>query len=137
VFFLEKVKRISLSIPEDIFLSFEDLVNKKAYVSRSKAITDAITDYIRNYSFAQKNKNCFGVIIIVYNHKTRSLGDKILDIEHSFHDYILSTNHFHIDEYDCLEVILAKANDKIINELASRLQSLKGVKQIRLNNIYC
>ncbi len=44
------VKRISVSILEELLKEFDGLTSKKTYISRSKAIADVIRRYIADYS---------------------------------------------------------------------------------------
>ena len=48
-------------------------------------------------------------------------------IQHSVHDLILATTHFHLDHDSCLEFIVVKGKVKDIQELSNKLTSLKGV----------
>ncbi len=127
-----KVKRISVSVPEELLEQFDQLTSKKAYISRSKAIADAIRSYIANYNWSEEKKAGIGTISILYDHTIRGVTEKIVEVQHSFHDFISSNIHLHLDEKNCLEIIIVKANAKEINELASKLQALRGVKQTKL-----
>ena len=49
------------------------------------------------------------------------------NIQHSMHDLILATTHFHLDHDSCLELIVVKGKVKDIQELSNKLTSLKGV----------
>ena len=131
----KKVKRISVSVPEELLEEFDDLTSKKAYISRSKAIGDAIRSYIANYNWNEEKRVGIGIISILYDHMIRGVTEKIVEVQHSFHDLINSNTHLHLDEKNCLEIIIVKANAKKINELASKLQALRGVKQTKLITI--
>ncbi len=129
-----KVKRISVSVPEELLEEFDALTAKKAYISRSKAIGDAIRNYIADYDWSEEKKVGIGTIAILYDHTIRGVTEKIVEVQHSFHDLISSNTHLHLDE-NCLEIITVKADAKKINELASKLQVLRGVKQTKLITI--
>ena len=45
---------------------------------------------------------------------------------------MISTLHVHLDDRDCLEVVVMKGGGEEIRKLADRLLSLKGVKHGRL-----
>ncbi|MFH1545636.1 MAG: nickel-responsive transcriptional regulator NikR [archaeon] len=130
-----KVKRISVSVPEELLKEFDELTTKKAYISRSKAIGDAIRSYIANYRWSEEKKAGIGTISILYDHTIRGVTEKIVEVQHSFHSLISSNTHLHLDGKNCLEIIIVKSNPKKINELASKLQVLRGVKQAKLVTI--
>ncbi|MFH1895317.1 MAG: nickel-responsive transcriptional regulator NikR [archaeon] len=131
----EKVERISVSVPEGLLREFNELIRKKAYFSRSKAISDAITSFIAEYNWVSGKETGIGTITILYDHTAAGVTQKITEVQHSFHDMIKSNSHLHLDEKNCLEIIIVRANAKKISELASRLQTLKGVKQAKLVTI--
>ncbi|MCX8158201.1 MAG: nickel-responsive transcriptional regulator NikR [Candidatus Diapherotrites archaeon] len=126
------VKRISLSIDKDLFEKFDSLIRSKAYSNRSKAIADALKYYLENYSWESKGKDAFGVISLVYDHNKSRILDKLVDLQHKFNNFIISSNHVHINEKYCLETVLIRAKDSVIIDLASKFQSLKGVEKVKL-----
>ena len=132
---MEKVKRISASIPGDLLAEFEPLVRKNAMLSRSKALADAIRTYISEYNWKEEKGVKGGIVAIVFDHGVRGTTDKITKIEHSFHHEINSNIHIHLDHNNCLEVIIVKSNAKRINELAKSLEAIRGVKQVKLIKI--
>jgi CopG family nickel-responsive transcriptional regulator len=73
-----------------------------------------------------------GVIVITYNHHKRDLVGKMLDIQHDFQEFIISTQHIHLTHHNCLEIIAAKGEAAKIEQLASKLKSLVGVKHVNL-----
>ena len=132
---MNKVTRFSVSLPSQLLKEFDDLIAKKAYISRSKAIGDAIRNYIANFNWSEGKGVGFGIVTILYDHTVRGTTEKVVEVQHSFHDIINSNTHMHLDKENCLEVLIVKANSKKINELASKLQTLKGIKQTKLMTI--
>ncbi len=130
-----KVSRIAVSLPTPLLEEFEGLISRKAYLSRSKAVGDAIRTYVADSSWAE-GKGCgLGIIAVLYDHTARGVTEKIVEIQHAFHGLINSNTHLHLDRENCLEVLIIKADSKKINSLASKLQSLRGVKQTKLIKI--
>lgn len=121
---MKKAVRISASIPSELLGEFEELIKKRAYISRSKALSDAMRGFIASHYWAEESGEKLGVIAIVYDHTTRGTTEKVTEIQHSFHESIKSNMHLHLDEENCLEILTVKASAKKINELASKLQSL-------------
>ena len=52
----------------------------------------------------------------------------LIDIQHDYHDTVLSTQHIHLDEDNCLEIVVVKGKPREIEELYGKLKSAKGVK---------
>jgi CopG family transcriptional regulator, nickel-responsive regulator len=72
------------------------------------------------------------VVLLVYDHHTRLLADKLTDLQHDSYRDIAAALHIHLDEHTCLEVIALRGSARRIRALADRLMSVKGVRYGRL-----
>ncbi len=54
-----------------------------------------------------------------------------IDIQHQYHDAIMSSVHVHLDHDACLEVILVRGKSTLVQKLANALIATKGVKHAR------
>jgi CopG family nickel-responsive transcriptional regulator len=70
---------------------------------------------------------------MTYDHHKRELVNKLLDIQHDFHDIIISTQHVHLDHNNCLEVIAVNGNAADVEKLSTGLKVLVGVKHVSLS----
>jgi CopG family nickel-responsive transcriptional regulator len=129
---MTRVKRISVSLPQDLFEEFEKAIRRKAYVNRSKALADVIREYLANLKIYKEEKEGIGTITILYDHKTRGVVDRLISIQHDHGKIITSGLHVHLDESNCLEVIVAKGIAKEIESLANSLIRSRGVKHGKL-----
>ncbi len=125
------LKRFSVSLDEKLVSRFDKEVKGRGYPTRSKAIADLINEYFVKKEWAE-GKEVVGVITIVYNHHKRDLVNKIIDVQHDFHEIIISTQHVHLDDNNCVEIVVTKGNSKEIIKLADKLRSIKGVKHSSL-----
>jgi len=73
-----------------------------------------------------------GVITLVYSHELRTLTDNLAGLQHQDYKAIISTMHIHLDEHNCLEVLVVKGRNKNIKKISDRLIGTKGVKHGRL-----
>lgn len=115
-----------------LLLQFDELIKKKNYNNRSEAIRDLIRDYIVENQWESGNIETVGTITYVYNHEVRELSDKLIDMQHSHHTNIISSMHVHLDEHNCLEVMVVKGTPKDISRIADEIISTKGVKHGKL-----
>ncbi len=76
-------------------------------------------------------------VSLVYNHHTRELSDKLTEHQHSHHHNIISALHVHLDEHNCLEVVVIKGTAKEIRRLADEMIGTKGVKHGKLMVVWC
>jgi len=74
-----------------------------------------------------------GAIVMTYDHHKRELVNRLLDIQHDFHDIIISTQHVHLDHGNCLEVIAVKGLAHDVENLSTALKVNVGVKHLSLN----
>lgn len=124
---MSKLVRFGISLEEDLLLKFDRHIQRKKYTNRSEAIRDLIRDDLVREEWTA-NKEVTGAITLVYDHHTRELVNKILDIQHDYHACVLSTQHIHLDHNHCFEIIVTKGKAKIIEELFQKLKSVKSVK---------
>ncbi|MCM8765841.1 MAG: nickel-responsive transcriptional regulator NikR [Candidatus Omnitrophica bacterium] len=124
---MEKPIRFGVSLPKDLLVKFDKLIREKNYPNRSKAIGDLIRqELVKKEWFT--GKEVAGAITIIYDHHKGELLDKLTDIQHRFKKIIISTQHIHLDEDNCLEIIAARGKPEEIKKLADTLRAIKGVK---------
>lgn len=69
-----------------------------------------------------------GAFTFIYDHHHRELLNKIIDIQHDFQNIVKSSQHIHLDHYNCLEIVAVKGNSSTVMNLTNSLKALKGVK---------
>lgn len=127
------VIRFGISLENTLLKRFDSLIKKKAYASRSEAIRNLIRDNLVMEEWESVTTETVGTITIVYSHDTRELTDTLTDLQHHYFDSIISSMHIHLDEHNCLEVIVVKGRAKDIKVIADRLIGTKGVKHGKLS----
>jgi CopG family nickel-responsive transcriptional regulator len=124
---MTELVRFGVSLERRLLQSFDARLKEKQYTNRSEAIRDLIREDLIKKEW-QGNKEVTGAIILIYNHQKRQLLNRLMDVQHNYHDNILSTQHIHLDEDNCLEIIAVKGQARRIEELYGKLKSEKGVK---------
>ena len=124
--------RFGMSLDRNLLERFDRLNNKKGYSSRSEAIRDLIRDSLVMDEWESDTVETVGTITIVYSHDTRELTDTLTDLQHHYFHFIISSMHIHLDEDNCLEVIVVKGKAKDIKAIADRLIGTRGVKHGKL-----
>jgi len=129
---MEKIKRFGVSIESRLLEQFDSYIAVNDYENRSEAIRDLIRKELVEEEWAKTNEDVAGAIVIVYDHHKREVVDKLLDIQHDFHELIISSQHIHLDRDNCLEIIVVRGAMVQVNDLAAKLKSIKGVKHASL-----
>ena len=123
----EKTVRFSISLLEALVADFNKIISSKGG-NRSKAIADLINEKIVEDRWQKPDKKTVAVVMMVYNHQKRELGEKLAHLQHHHHREIISNLHVHLDKQNCLEIIVVKGRGRELKELAEHLFAEKGVK---------
>jgi len=123
--------RFGVSLENELLKKFDVDIQKKRYPNRSEAIRDLIRDSLVKEEWT-KGGEVAGAITLVYNHHRRELVNKLTDIQHDYHELIISVQHIHLDEDNCLEIVVVKGKVNEVRKLADGLRATKGVKHTAL-----
>jgi len=124
---MSELFRFGISLDKRLLDKFDRLIREKRYTNRSEAFRDLIRQELVKKEW-EEGKEVAGAIAIVYNHHQRDLLNKIMDIQHDFQKLIISTQHIHLDNENCLEILAVKGSSKEVEKLADILKSVKGVR---------
>jgi len=132
----QELSRIGISLPESLLEKFDVIIKKRGYSSRSEGIRDAIRGYIRYYDWMSSVEGeRVATITLAYNHKQKGVEDVLGNIQHKYLDIIRSTVHVHLENENCMEVIILEGEGKKIKEIFENLINNKGLKYVKLNTI--
>ena len=125
------IVRFGVSLEEELLEALDKYVEDNLFKNRSQAIR-----YLINKSLVaekwDKDAVVAGSITLVFDHHRRELVNKLTNIQHQFHDNILSSLHFHLVHDLCMEIIAVKGTASILTELANSLISVKGIEHGKL-----
>lgn len=130
---MSQVERIGVSLETELLSAFDVLIAKRGYPSRSEAIRNLIREQIGAEQLADPKAMAVAAVFLVYNHHSTKLMGMLTGLQHSHLLQTISSMHIHLDQHDCLEVIVLRGQVGEINKTAENLISLKGVKLGRIN----
>ena len=125
------VIRTGISLKKDLLERFDRVIRRKGYTNRSEAIRDLVRDFAVAEDISE-DKTVVGTLTLVYDHHQRNLTERLVESQHRSHGRVLVATHVHLDQHNCLEVIILKGRSSEVRHLADQLLSLKGVKHGRL-----
>ena len=105
---MNNVVRFGVSIDDKLLKKFDNVIEDKGYVNRSEAIRDLIRDLLVKEETSEPDMEVIGTLTLIYSHHESEIPEKLNDIQHSYHLNIISTVHVHLDEHNCLEVLLLR-----------------------------
>ncbi len=134
---MKQLERIGVSLDKELLSMFDDLIAKQGYQSRSEALRDLVRRELSEERLSDPKAKGVAAVFLVYDHHSTKLTDKLIGLQHS-HSlasslHVISSMHVHLDEHDCLEVIVIRGQVGEINKVAQSILSMKGVKLGRLN----
>jgi len=125
--------RISLSLPEKLLKEFDALSETLGQPNRSKAVSQAMREFISGRRWDMPGKGQVpGVIILTYDHHSRGINRALTELQHDYPDVVTATMHLHLAKHTCLEIIAFKGAGDRVKALARMLQSQKGVLDVKL-----
>lgn len=125
------VERFGVSLEKELLNELDKFVYNNKFPNRSQAIRFLIEKNIVEKKW-QCNNEVAGAIVLVYDHHKHDITNLSNNIQHKFHNLILSSQHVHLDHDNCLETITVKGKAKDLTELSDQLIALKGIKHGKL-----
>jgi CopG family transcriptional regulator, nickel-responsive regulator len=129
---MSELVRFGVSMNEQLLNAFDRKIVSRGYANRSEAVRDLIRNRLVELEWEDENQEVAGTITLVYDHHVRGLSNLLTDLQHNWHDMILTTTHVHLDHHNCLEVLVVKGPAGQVREVADRLVGVKGVKHGQL-----
>ncbi len=126
------VVRFGVSLEQELLDALDKFVTDNHFTNRSQAIRHIIANNQVKQEW-QNDCRVAGSITLVYDHHKRDILKNLTHIQHDYHDTILSSQHFHLDHDNCLEIIAVKGMANQLNQLSERLIAIKGIKHGKLS----
>ena len=125
------VVRFGVSLEQEAFNALDKYASENQIKNRSQAINNLINNKLVEKKW-QCNNIVAGSITLIYNHHKRVLLTNLTNLQHNYHHIILSSQHFHLDDDICMEIIAVKGKAVTITELADKLIAIKGIQHGKL-----
>jgi CopG family nickel-responsive transcriptional regulator len=120
--------RFTVSLPPSLMRTLDLLRSGRRYSNRSEFVRDLLRAELVKQEWRAQKGETVGVLVLVYDHDTRALADKLTDIQHHSRGVITSALHVHLDAHTCLEVIPLRGRGRDVQHVANGLLSVKGVR---------
>lgn len=132
--------RFGVSIEERLLKDFDRMIKSRKWANRSEAIRDLVRRELIQSQWQEagvakddqtpvgRRRQVVGTVTMLYDHHKRELPEKIIDMQHRHSAEALSSLHIHLDERNCLEVVVVRGKAAEVRALADSLIGTKGVK---------
>jgi CopG family nickel-responsive transcriptional regulator len=120
--------RFSTSISPSILEEFDRVVHDVGYGSRSKAVRDALLNFIAHQKMLGGKGARAGSITIVYDY--RDPKNKLTSLKHRYAGIIEATLDLNLGEHHNLAIMAVNGDLSDISKFAKALQTQKNIKHI-------
>jgi CopG family transcriptional regulator, nickel-responsive regulator len=118
--------RFGLAVDAKLLADFDALVEKRG-CSRSELFRDlARAEVSRAQTVA--GGDAVATLTILYDHHVPELAEKLTDFQHELGSAIRCTLHLHLNQHDCLEVIVMSGKADTLRAIGDRISATRGVK---------
>lgn len=125
------VSRFGVSLDEELLKALDEYVQENNFSNRSQAIR-----FLVEKNLVEKKWKCdnivAGAITLVYNTKKKEIRSRIQDIEAENTEIILSSQLFHLNPENCMEIVAIKGPSSKLTELSDQLIAVKGIQHGKL-----
>lgn len=121
------VSRISISLPEELLIDLDEMVERRGFESRSQAIGDMINQHVVEHKRDLGDEVMAGTITLLYDHSTRGLQKQLADLQHEHIDEVISSLHVHLMHHQTMEVILVQGPVLRLQQIADEMITMRGV----------
>lgn len=134
---MSDLERIGVSLDKDLLEQFDKLITKQGYRIRSEAIRDLVRKQLSEEQLEDPDTQAVAAVVLVYDHHSTKLSDSLVELQHSHTRdnsvHVISSLHVHLDEHDCLEIIVLRGKAGQIRKIGDTILSMKGVKLGKIN----
>jgi CopG family transcriptional regulator, nickel-responsive regulator len=130
------MQRVTISLDDEIAMLFDAIVDQQGYQTRSEAVRDLIRRAVEARRLeSDVADHCVANLSYVYNHRTRALAQRLLDMQHAHHDIVVATTHVVLDHDASFETMILKGPTIAVRSLADAIRAERGVRFGALNII--
>lgn len=124
-----ELARFSVAMPEDLLMRFDGFVARRGLAkNRSEVVRDLVREALIAEEAEMPGTEVMGTLTIVFNHHSHDVQEKLHHVQHAHYTEVVSTTHVHLDEDNCLEVIILRGEATDVRDIADVILGTKGVK---------
>lgn len=127
-----ELQRFGVSMEQSLLERLDAVVRERRYASRSEALRDLVRGEIIKGEWQDPAAEVIGTITIVYDHDEYGVGQTLNTMQHSHYASVVCTTHVHLDEHNCLEVVIVRGGAAEVRHIADGLIAARGVKHGQL-----
>ncbi len=124
---MSDIVRFSVSLEDDLLEQFDRYCTEQQFATRSEAVRQLIRDKLTAHAWESDSQDVAGTLTLVYDHHRQQLRDHLTSLQHDHMELVIATLHAHLTHDLCLEVIVLRGPAAKLQNIAAKLQGLKGI----------
>jgi CopG family transcriptional regulator, nickel-responsive regulator len=129
---LPELARLSVSLPGELLVRLDAMVEKRALPSRSQMFAELIRHALAEHSQAHGNAVLAGTVTLIYRAESGRVRHLLARTQTAFIKEVISSQHVVLEEDQSLEVLLVQGPAERLNALCDCLRKVRGVQQVKL-----
>ncbi len=128
------MKRLTMSLDDDLASAFEARVRARGYQNRSEAFRDLLRQDLGHERLRERPEApCVATLSYVYNHHQRQLARRLAELQHDHHELTVAATHVHLDHEHCIETLILRGATGAVREFAQSVIAQPGVSHGQLH----
>jgi CopG family transcriptional regulator, nickel-responsive regulator len=128
------MKRLTMSLDDELADAFEAVVRARGYENRSEAFRDLLRQDLGNVRLRDRpDEPCVATLSYVYDHHQRQLALRLTALQHDHHELTVSTTHAHLDHEHCIETVILRGRTGEVRAFAQSVIAQPGVSHGNLH----
>ena len=128
------MKRLTMSLDDNLAEAFDTLVRARGYENRSEAFRDLLrNDLGQKRQVERPDGPCIATLSYLYNHHQRQLANRLTDMQHEQHELTISSTHAHLDHDHCIETVILRGRTDAVQAFAQAVIAQPGVSHGHLH----
>lgn len=121
---------VSVSIPEALLRRVDESAERRGFASRSEIIRQALRYFMAEYEELDRvHGSVIATVTITYRKEREK--PYMLGVHHAYGGIVSTFLHAHVDEQNCLEVLVVKGRAERIRRFIESLLTREEVMQVK------
>lgn len=132
------MRRITISVEDDLADAFDQLVAVRAYINRSEAFRDLVRKALDEAVLSDADHakaDCVASLSYVYNHHERQLANRVNQLQHAHHHVVIASQHVHLDHDNCMETVILQGKIAEVEACVNAISSQTGIAHAKVHII--
>lgn len=128
----ERVRRVSISLPESVYRQLDGLVDRRGFQSRSQAVAEMISANLAELQDGHGAKVMAGTLTLFYKVGQGNVRNEMARLQHEHIDEVISSLHVQLENHHVMEVMLLQGPASKLEKISNEFITLKGVRTGKL-----